>query len=123
MKPEIKFVVTINFEESGKSCAFNYSARTLEVAVEVLNQFVHTYASQSSPTFREGQLHHIAMMTANEWMIQYPSDPIEELDAAEDCGFGEGNEFEDFIEIPNELFKDAVFEDGTSVLDYIERES
>jgi len=124
-----KYVVIVKSMEHGEVDETTFSAETLGIAVDVVDSHVHVFASQSYPTFREGELISVAIMTATEFKANFPN---RETDiAAEDCGYldstaiqtviADGAEDDEgFIEIPNELFKDAVFEDGTSVLAYIE---
>ena len=80
-----KYVVIVKSVEHGKVDETAFSAETLGIAVDVMESHVHVLASQSYPTFREGELLSVSMMTIEEFLANYPD---RETDiAAEDCGY------------------------------------
>lgn len=80
-----KYVVIVKSVEHGEVEETAFSAETLGTAVDVVDSHVHVLASQSYPTFREGELLSVAIMTVDEFSATYPDREIDI--AAEDCGY------------------------------------
>jgi len=81
-----KYVVEVKFTENDGRETYQYSAETLETAIEVLNHFASIYADSGSASFREGDMHSVSIMTVEEFTATHE---YEDSMPAEDCGFGE----------------------------------